>query len=289
MKKISEYLNDHGSTEEVKKEILSNATISKLIKDNNISDEEVENKLAELYRFVNENPRCRKCPSLDDCSMDVRGYKPVLRAVKGKLIVDYVQCDYFAEEYAKMRKTGKLTSILLPEEDLEFDPTAERGPIIEYLNDFILSNEFLKGIYLHGKPGTGKTLILKVATNKISNSKKCVYVDYPDFVREVKSSIGNDDTESKVFTLKETDCVVFDNFGDEGIGSDWYRDEVLMPILEYRLQKQKPMFFGSNYSKKMLEKMFLDKVRNEVKVQKLLDRIFSLSKEFELKGKNYRD
>ena len=51
--------------------------------------------------------------------------------------------------------------------------------------------------------------------------------------------------------LKKNPVLMLDDIGGEGT-SVWVRDEILGPILQYRLLDHKPTFFSSNYSRKKL-------------------------------------
>lgn len=289
LKKISDYFPNDGSVIEIKEEILSNINISHLVEKNKISDQEIESKLSDLYRYTNEIINCKHCQGLENCKMNVIGFSPVLTASKGQINVEYVQCDFYKVEYSKLKKKNRFVSMYMPKKDyIDFEHTEERKAVMYYLSDFLQSEEFMKGMYLHGKPGIGKTRILTVTAKQLTKNKKILFVNYPDFVREIKSAIGDGTLESKVEYLKHVEILIFDDFGDEGISSDWFRDEVLMPILQIRMSEKRPVFFGGNFSLKHLEENYQSKVGDSVKVERLMERIRALSKPFELKGKNYR-
>ncbi|XMB85660.1 primosomal protein DnaI [Mycoplasmatota bacterium WC44] len=289
MKKISDYFNDDSGVTEIKKEVLSNNVISKVVSENNISNDEVERKLTELYRFTNEVTGCKGCKGIDSCTMNIVGFYPKLEAEKGKIHVSYLECDYHKKAYNEAKKKNRLVSMYMPSKDYEdFEATEERKAVMYYISDFLQSDDFMRGMYLHGKPGIGKTRILSVTAKKLSKNKEVLYINYPDFVREIKSSISNGTLENKVDLLKTIEILILDDFGDEGIQSDWFRDEILMPILQNRMEEKKPVFFGSNFSLSHLEDNLHSKVGDTVKVERLMERIRTLSKPFELKGKNYR-
>jgi primosomal protein DnaI len=114
-------------------------------------------------------------------------------------------------------------------------------------------------------------------------------VNYPEFVRDIKQSITDNTVESKVKILQEVDTLCLDDFGDEGIQNAWYRDEILLPILQYRVTHKKPLMIASNYSPAELASAMNKLVQDSIKVERIMERIRSLSRVFELKGKNYRN
>ena len=108
------------------------------------------------------------------------------------------------------------------------------------------------GMYIHGEYQRGKTYTLAALANEITKQGfKVVLAYYPDLVRELKSSIGNNTLESLINKLKQADILMLDDIGGES-NSSWVRDEVLGPILQYRLLDEKPTFFSSNLSIKDL-------------------------------------
>jgi len=290
MKKISDYVKSNVNINEIKAEVLSNPAINKIVSENNITGENIDNNLTKLYRFTNEVIKCRGCKDLDECSMDTVGFYPKLNVENNNLNVEYVVCEYYRIAYREAKRRNKLKSMYMTTSNYaDFEHTEERKAILEYIIDFLQSDKFMRGMFIHGKPGIGKTRILTVTAKKLSQNKEVLFVNYPDFVRKIKSSINDGSLENKVELLKNIPILILDDFGDEGIQSDWFRDEVLMPILQSRMALKKPVFFGSNYSLLNLEESFSQKVGDSIKVERLMERIRTLSKPFELKGKNYRE
>lgn len=290
MKKIADYVSSSASIGEIKKEVLSHPNIIKLLNDNNFDETKIESNLTDLFRYVNAFGKCRNCPGLDKCTLSVTGYYPIPVVKNDELAVEYVPCD-FQKVYLKEHKSNKkLKSMYMPKKDYnDFEHTKDRIAVMDYLSDFIQQDTYMRGLYLYGKPGVGKTRILTVTAKKLSQTQEVLYVNYPDFVREIKGSIGDGSLERKVGLLKNAKILVLDDFGDEGIQSAWYRDEVLMPILQSRMGTKKPVFFGSNYSLSALRDAFSHKASDQVKVERLMERVRTLSKPFELKGRNYRE
>jgi len=290
MKKIADYVSSSASIAEIRREVLSHPSIKKILLENSLDDSKIDSNLTDLFRFINAFGKCRNCPGLNKCSLMTTGYYPTPVVKNGELSVEYIPCE-FQKVYNKEHKNNsKLKSMYMPKKNYkDFDHTEERMAIMDYISDFIQQDTYMRGLFLHGKPGVGKTRILTVTAKKLSQTQEVLYVNYPDFVREIKGSISDGSLERKVDLLKRVKILVLDDFGDEGIQSAWFRDEVLMPILQSRMGTKKPVFFGSNYSLVDLRSAFTNKAKDQVKVERLMARIRSLSKPFELKGKNYRE
>jgi primosomal protein DnaI len=145
----------------------------------------------------------------------------------------------------------------------------------------------MKGMYLSGVFGGGKTFILACMANELAKKGfRSVFVYYPDLVRELKSSIGDGSLEERIQHLKTADVLFLDDIGGE-TASPFIRDEVLGPILQHRVLDELPTFFSSNLKlKSMVEAMMLNTSDIErSKATRIYERIRELAVEFELTEK----
>ena len=87
--------------------------------------------------------------------------------------------------------------------------------------------------------------------------------------------------------LKFSDVVVLDDLGSEGI-SKWTRDDILFPVLDYRMQNCKKTYVSSNYTpEELLEKYQPDGDR--VASLRLQERIRSLAQPVKMTGSSRRN
>src|SRR5699024_6495269 len=149
-----------------------------------------------------------------------------------------------------------------------------------------------RGISFHGPLGVGKTYLLGALANALKDyhiSSMLIYM--PEFVREMKSSIKDGSINEKINYVKTTDVLILDDIGAE-TQSAWFRDEILISILQYRMMEKQPVFFTSNYSLKQLEEQLSITNRGgseTVKAGRIIERIKQVSKEVKLSGENRRD
>ncbi len=290
MKKISDFVNSSINIDDIRREVLSHPKVSQMIKDHNLDASSIDSNLTDLYRYVNSVVIPRDSVERMRNSSTELGYYPSLVVFNNQLAVEYVATDAQAEKIKSSKQKTKLRSLYMPEKDYEdFDVyTEDRSLVLRHLEDFMMNDDYVRGLYLYGKPGVGKTRILAVMAKQISNEREVLFVNYPDFVREIKSSITDNSVEEKIRLFKKVDVLILDDFGDEGLGSAWFRDEVLMPILQSRMASKKPVFFGSNYSMEQLVYSFENMVKDPVKVERLIERVKVLARPIELSNKNYR-
>ncbi len=150
-----------------------------------------------------------------------------------------------------------------------------------------------KGLYIYGKPGIGKTFIMKRFVKTLAQkNNKVGFINVSNLVSNVKRSFNEENTYHKTLSiLKEVNYLFIDDIGSEIISS-WFRDEILFSILNERVEKNKVTFFSSNYSISNLQKLEA-KTSNQKyldinKSIKLISKIKALSIEIHLKGVNKR-
>ena len=115
-----------------------------------------------------------------------------------------------------------------------------------------------------------------------------VLVYYPDFLRNLKASFNSDYNE-KFNILKKSPMLLLDDIGAENC-SNWSRDEILGPILQYRMENNLPTFFTSNLTLDELEKALsiTSSGVDKLKARRIIERIKQLTITLELVSKNRR-
>lgn len=149
-----------------------------------------------------------------------------------------------------------------------------------------------KGIYLYGDLGVGKSFLSACVTNKAAkNGTAVAFIHIPTFINELKLSFGNSsEIEYKLDTMKRIPLLVLDDLGAEPITS-WSRDEILLTILNDRLENNNKTIITGNYKPEHLVtaySMDTKGVVEEIRARRLVDRILALTKPYELSGKNKR-
>lgn len=149
--------------------------------------------------------------------------------------------------------------------------------------DLLKENKYAKGLYLYGIYGSGKTYLLSAIVDEIAKFKEVMFVYFPDLVRKLKSSISTNDLEDKVTSLKTCDVLILDDIGSENM-SAWFRDEILSPILQFRLASGLPVLFSSNFSRKeLINFMATERTDTDrMKAARIIHRIVELTDEVPL-------
>lgn len=246
-----------------------------------------------------ECKNCKKCPGLTECKNKVPGY--VYTPIKDNNIINfsYVACDKKIKEIKDNEYRQNIELFDMPKDianatlkDMYKDDKA-RLPIIKYFKEFIDNydnEEKPKGLYLHGSFGSGKTYLIAALFNEMAKKNiRSALIYYPEFLRSLKSSFQTNYIEQFNY-IKKVPLLLLDDIGAEN-GSAWARDEVLGPILQYRMEEHLPTFFTSNLTIEELEMSLAATSTgvDKVKARRIIERIKQLTTNLELISKNRRD
>ena len=275
---------------------LKDDNFKKLVTRLKITEDIAMKYTAKLEMSVAELKNCSKCKGLMNCKNKVNGcvYYP---KVNGEILsFDYIACKY-QQEYLENEKNKPLVfeePIAIRNARMaDIDLTDKRRVhVIKSVQKFYKDyqkNKNIKGVYLHGSFGSGKSFILAALINELAKiGVKCCIGYYPEMLRILKDSF-NDDFETKMYQIKTCDILLLDDIGAESV-TPWSRDEILGTILQYRMDARLPTFFTSNLNLEELEN-HLSQTRNGVdivKSKRIIERIKFLTDDLELISENRR-
>ncbi|WP_163101269.1 primosomal protein DnaI [Peribacillus alkalitolerans] len=291
--------------ETIRKEVLNDPDIAVFINKHStsVTKEMVDKSLVKLYEFSTQSKNCEKCPSLEGCINMMEGYHPELIIQRNRIDLQYDRCPRKLAADDRKRHESFIKSLYVPKDILsasmaDFNSTnitEERlfavSEAMQFIEDLDQGRK-AKGLYIHGSFGVGKSYLLGAIANELADRKIPTMIVYvPDFFREMKASIQDHSLNDKIDTIKKANILMLDDIGAETMSS-WARDEVLGPILQFRMLESLPTFFTSNFDFQGLETHMTTSQRGEVeqvKAKRLMERIRTLAKPVMLKGKNLRD
>lgn len=240
-----------------------------------------------LSLYINDVTNCKKCKGLDSCLNEPKGYSSQIKQENDITNIIKCPCKYYKEKLENDKKASRFKTLYLPQsilnanfDDFRLD-TIERQKYYRYINDFALTfkrgSKNKKGLFLSGNFQIGKTYALACAANLFaSNNIDTLLIYFPDMLRELKSLLYKPEFETKMNMLKTVDILMLDDLGAES-PSAWVRDEILCPIINYRLQEGLPVFFSTNYSIEGLRD-FYERIDNSSNAaERVMARIKNLS------------
>jgi len=168
--------------------------------------------------------------------------------------------------------------------------------------DAINNNEIIKGIYLYGAFGIGKTYHMKklleatkknqIITGGFENitftEDRGALIVWPIIIDQLKQNMNKDGNYYYHDWQKWNNCqvLVIDDIGGE-MPSDWALREKLFPLLNFRVEQKLTTFFTSNFNIKELTEYYLKKCE-AITVGRVIDRIRGLTIAVEMLGENLR-
>lgn len=245
-----------------------------------------------------EYDRCKHCKGLVACKNKIEGHAYLPKVHNGRLEFGYTPCKYKEKLEEENKYLKNVYSVDIPKELREakmkdiYMEDKNRFQTIKWLKNFMEvyeKDKHIKGLYLSGNFGCGKTYLVAAMLNELAKKGiKSGIIFWPDFLRNLKSKFSSD-YEEQIDKIKKLPILCIDDIGAETT-TTWSRDEVLCPIVQYRMQEHLPTFFTSNLDYKTLEQHFSvtkDGVE-KVKARRIIERIIQLTDSVEMISENLR-
>jgi primosomal protein DnaI len=299
MKNVSEMSSREINDNKLKSEYykaLKNNDFLKLVNKLELEENVAMRYTSKLETTVEQLNNCSKCKALEECKNPVNGCI-LYPNVNGELVrFDYIACKHKKKQLEEEKnrplvfeepneiKNAKMADIDLSDK--------RRAHVVKWIKNFYTSykkDKHIKGCYLHGSFGSGKSYMLAALINELSkNGANSVIIFYPLMLNLLKSSF-NDDFDIKMYNIRNADILLIDDIGAETV-TQWSRDEILGTILQYRMDEKLPTFFTSNLNIDELE-AHLANTRSSVdivKAKRIIERIRQLTDDLELVSENRR-
>lgn len=306
MQKIGEKLNVNSDLEskldEYFEEALENQQFKEFVSKIKLKRNELKKYTSLLEESSKEYTNCLKCKNILECRNKLEGYAYLPKVTNGILEFSYKACKY-KKKIDKENKFHENTTLYnIPDEIKNasmkkiYKTDKKRYEVISSLIDFIKlykDNKIQKGLYLYGNFGSGKTYLVSAALNELAkDGYKSAIVFWPEFLNDLKASFNSNvktEFNTKYNSVKKSPILLIDDIGAELVTS-WSRDEILCPILQYRMENKLPTFFTSNLDLKALEQRLsiTSKGDDIVSAGRIISRIKQLSEYKELISKNLR-
>lgn len=305
---MKSFKNIMGSTpdiekriKKIKQDVINDSDVNQFLTlhHNEITNTMIDEDLNVLQEFKDQQ-KYYDGHSFENCPNFVKGHVPELYIENERIKIRYLPCPCKIK-YDEERFNSKLiTSHHMQRDTLNaklkdiFMDNRERLDIAMAADEICTSlakSEKVKGLYLYGPFGTGKSFILGAIANQLKSEKISSTIVYlPEFIRTLKSGFKDGSFEKKLQRVRESNILMLDDIGAEEV-TPWVRDEVIGPLLHYRMVHELPTFFSSNFDYSELEH-HLSMTRDgseKTKAARIIERIKTLSTPYYLEGQNYRN
>lgn len=305
MKNINSTINDLGFKEKINKDLEKNFEVALKDEDFKVLVEKIKLPKDKLIKYTStleecskNYSRCLKCKNILECHNKIEGYSYLPKVVDGELEFSYQPCKLKKKLDEKNKYLNNIYLFDVPKEikeasiDKIYMKDANRFEVIEWIHIFINNyneKKNKKGLYLSGAFGAGKTYILAAMFNELAKKGvKSAIIYWPEFLRDLKTSFQTDFKDKFEF-IKKVELLLIDDIGAESTTS-WSRDEILGPILQYRMQEELPTFFTSNLDLNALEEHLANSKDGieVIKAKRIIERIKQLTENKVMISKNLR-
>ena len=296
--KIEKYNNNNIDKDLLKAyhEATKDPSFVKLVTKIKLKEERAMKYTSKLERCVQELNNCKNCPGLHECKNPSKGYVYYPRVEEDRVYFDAIACKYMQEKNKIDANSSKMyyqpyQIKLANMKDID-KKDKKRLDAIKWIVNFYKNykkDQHIKGLYLHGSFGSGKTYLLAALLNELTKEgAKAVICYYPEMLRHLKESFGST-FDVDMDELKTCDLLLIDDIGAENLTS-WARDEVLSTILQYRMDASLPTFFTSNLNIDELEAHLSETKESvdKVKARRIIERIKQLTDDIEIISVNRR-
>ena len=116
-----------------------------------------------------------------------------------------------------------------------------------------------KGMWIWGNNNSGKTYATIALLNMVADlNKKVAFVNIPELIAQTQAAIRSSSNNYSIYIeqIKKADVVVLDDLGSER-PTPWFKENVLLPIVDYRLKANKTTIINSTSN--------IDKYMNRLK------------------------
>lgn len=257
---------------------------------------------SELEDSSTEYNNCLNCSNILECKNKLEGFAFLPKVNKESIEFIYKPCRYKIKLDKQTKFYKNIYSYNVPKEIKEanfskiYKTDKNRLKAILWLTDFMEKyneNPHQKGLYLHGNFGCGKSYLISAMFNEMAKKGiKSAIVFWPEFLNDLKQSFNSEyknEFKDKYNEVKKAPLLLIDDIGAESITA-WSRDEILCPILQYRMDEKLPTFFTSNLNLNSLlsHLSITSKGIEEIKAGRIISRIKQLTEEIEMVSKNLR-
>ena len=227
---------------------LKDEEFTKVVNELDVDDDIKYRYTTSLKEIAEVNKICANCKGLSMCPYDIPGLKKIAVAKNNVIDFLYKACEYKEKDDKENSHLKNIYTYKMPKEIREasfkkiYKDDSSRLETIKYLKKFYdnyKKGEKIKGLYLHGNFGCGKTYLIAALFNELAKKDvKSTIVYFPEFLRSLKATFGSVDSDydERFNAIKEANLLLLDDIGAEKLSS-WARDEVLSVILQYRMEE----------------------------------------------------
>uniref|UniRef100_UPI0028DCCB39 ATP-binding protein n=1 Tax=uncultured Selenomonas sp. TaxID=159275 RepID=UPI0028DCCB39 len=256
--------------------------------------EEIKRHREEIADIERAQERCKGCTG-EVCKQPSQGMIPVVEVRDGRFCYALRRCRHERNRLARLRISRLFASARIPrayEGDTFADYTVMAANKDAVDAAHMMVADEIKGLFLHGEKGTGKTKLAAIIANERARAGSPVlFASVPDLMADIRASFASGGTSEAVQTVKNTPFLVLDDLGAEKM-TEWVGEQ-LFCIVNHRYNEMLPTVVTSNYSptRVIAHMATVDgrgNVIDDLQGQRIMSRIYGMCERVEIKGADWR-
>ena len=297
--KISPLKNLNEVLDKEYNEALKNPVFEEIVTKLKIDHDILKSYTSSLLDSAEEYEHCKNCKNLLGCKNKITGHCYLPMKNGNGLEFGYKACKKYQKKQEEQKYLENMHLFHVSDELLHasmkdiYKEDRKRFPIFKWEQQFLKKFEkdiHQKGLFLHGSFGSGKSYILAALFHELAKKgNQCAILFWPEFLNHNKGLYPSE-FQLVLEKMKKVPLLLIDDIGAENTTA-WSRDDVLMPLLQYRMDHKLATFFTSNLNYEELEEHFsISKNKVDiVKARRLMERMRYLTDEIELVSDNLRN
>lgn len=270
-----------------------------------VDDETIKRGAILLLDLIKQERICGSCQGFENCGKegDAQGHYDMLDMYNDQLTVRTTHCNPFLN-YVERREIKALhdfaekssadrefTFANFPREQARKHPElyAAAMEFADGINWSVgnhgITNPNMKGLYIFGPPGVGKTHLMLAICNRLDERKiPNIFVRADTIFDKLRTSVANGkDMEHVIEKYCTVPVLAMDEFAQER-ANEFTLDKVFR-IINYRFSNKLPTLFTSNYEPPIIYRTFNDQTKT---VDAMISRIIQMTKIGRLTGSDAR-
>ena len=256
--------------------------------------EEIKRHQDEIADIERAQERCKGCTG-EVCKQPSQGMIPVVEVHDGRFCYALRRCRHERNRLARLRISRLFASARIPrayEGDTfaDYAVTTANKDAVDAAH--MMVTDEIKGLFLHGTKGTGKTKLAAIIANERARAGSPVlFASVPDLMADIRASFASDGTSERVQAVKETPFLVLDDLGAEKM-TEWVGEQ-LFCIVNHRYNECLQTVVTSNYNPTQIIRRMatVDRggnVIDDMQGQRIMSRIYGMCERVEIKGADWR-
>ncbi len=268
---------DEATVKEMEAAVFDNLKALKYLRTLGLSDQMIKDNITKIYDFAVDMQNCKNCPGLNKCNKEPKHLVSSVTFNKGIVDRTIVPCKKYLE-FTNFKK--RFVTFDASEEwmnntiyaDVSNVRSKKKLTILKEYTDVIKGNSskwmFIKGGIATGKSFYAATLCVDAA--RAGTFEKICFIDVPSRFKELSdfAFTKNPQFDEDMEKYKTANMLVFDDFGNE-FKSDFVRDNILYPILSYRVKNKLFTIITSNYSMDECASMYQTTNASKPKIEQI--------------------